>query len=291
MNAYFDLLTREKMVEIAEKQLQTLKEIYNLREKEFEHGLANIQVVLQARSEVESVEQTLKSLKQERELLRNLLALITGESPAKIFERSAKISLDFPQSLRLPPLLPSEVLEKRPDIQGALEELKASAYDVASAKAEYFPRITLTSALGYQSIELANLFKGGATFWNIAGLITGPILDFGKRESKVKLAQAKQREALLNYVKTVRTAFKEVQDSLIQLEMLEGRIKDLEQRVKTLEELYKVSELRYKEGLSRYLEVLDSERALLSAKLDLERLKADYYKSQVYFIKAIGGGF
>jgi multidrug efflux system outer membrane protein len=208
-----------------------------------------------------------------------------------MFERSAKTSLSFPQALRLPPLLPSEVLERRPDIQSALEELKASAYDVASAKAEYFPRITLTSTLGYQSLELANLFKGGATFWNIAGLITGPILDFGKRESKVKLAQAKQREALLNYVKTVRTAFKEVQDSLIQLEMLEGRIKDLEQRLKTLEELYQVSELRYKEGLSRYLEVLDSERALLSAKLDLERLKADYYKSQVYFIKAIGGGF
>jgi multidrug efflux system outer membrane protein len=291
MNAYFDLLAKERMVEVAERQLQTLKEIYNLREKEFELGLANIQVVLQARSEVEAVEQTLKSLKQERELLRNLLALLVGESPAKMFERSAKTSLSFPQALRLPPLLPSEVLERRPDIQSALEELKASAYDVASAKAEYFPRITLTSALGYQSIELANLFKGGATFWNIAGLITGPILDFGKRESKVKLAQAKQREALLNYVKTVRTAFKEVQDSLIQLEMLEGRIKDLEQRLKTLEELYQVSELRYKEGLSRYLEVLDSERALLSAKLDLERLKADYYKSQVYFIKAIGGGF
>ncbi len=291
MNTYFELISKERQIEIAKEQVKTLWGIYEQRKMEYELGLRDNQAMLQAKAELEGYQQTVEGLNQERGLLANLLALLSGKSPEEMFLSRIKTSPTYPKPLQLPALLSSEVLERRPDLKASMEELRATAYEVAQAKADYFPRINLTGNLGYQSVELANLFKGGATFWNLAGLLAGPILDFGKRESQVKMREAKQREALLNYVKTVRTAFKEVYDALIQLEILEKRMAELKRRIATLKELLEVVEARYQLGLVRYLEVLDAQRAYLSAQLDLEKLRSDFFKAQVYFIKAIGGGF
>lgn len=291
INTYFDLISAQKRLEIASQFLENQRQSYELRKRSFELGLSSEIPVLQAKSEWENTAILLENIKKEVKLYQDQLSLLLGKDPSELFERKIRFARDFPSPLQIPPFLPSSLLERRPDILQAEHNLLAAEYDVALAKREYFPRITLTSALGLQSLELSNLIQGSARYWNLAGLLSGTLLDFGRRKTKVEIAEAQKKESLYQYVKTVKEAFYEVSSALNELETVEAKLKELEKRVKTLEELYKLVKLKYEKGLVSYLEVLDAERQLLSAELELISLKGEKLKRQVLLIKALGGGF
>ncbi|MCS7200130.1 MAG: multidrug efflux RND transporter permease subunit [Caldimicrobium sp.] len=287
---YIGLIVTEQKIKIAENFSKKQWEIYDFRRKQRDSGLLDNWAVLQAQAEWENTLLLLETLKGERELYRDILALLLGYEPKLLFQNKPSVEAKLPPPLTIPALLPSQVLERRPDIIQAENLLRAHEYEIAVAKAEYFPRIYLTSALGFQSIELANLIKASASYWNLAGILSGIALDFGRRKTQVELKEIQRKEALYQYVKTVKNAFFEVSAALNELETIEKKLQDTERKIKTLEELLSLNKLKYEKGLISYLHVIDSERQLLLALLELETLKGERLKKQLYLIKALGGG-
>ncbi|MCS7149530.1 MAG: multidrug efflux RND transporter permease subunit [Caldimicrobium sp.] len=291
IHSYFNLITTERKIQIAEKFAEKQREIYEFRVKQRERGLTDELPVFQAKGEWENTKVLLENLKGERELYRDIISLLLGYQPKDIFEKKIPIRDTLPTPLNIPAFLPSTLLERRPDILQAEHQLKAYEYEVALVKAEYFPKINLTSILGLQSMELSNLLKTSARYWNLAAFATGVALDFGRIKTQIEFKEAQKREALYQYVKAVKTAFFEVSSALTELETIEKKLQEIETKRQTLEELYQFTKRKYEAGLINYLNVLDSERQLLSTLLELESLKGEKLKKQVYLIKTMGGGF
>jgi multidrug efflux system outer membrane protein len=219
----------------------------------------------------------------------NALSLLLGRSPGDI--PRGKGLEDFKAPPQVPSGLPSALLERRPDIREAEGMLIAANALIGAARAQYFPRISLTGFLGGQSRALTDLFSGPARFWSFAPGATAPIFTAGRTRSNVRFTEAQQREALLRYEKSIQNAFREVSDSLI------GYRKTVEQReqqellVEALRETQRLSNLRYRGGLDSYLQVLDADRNLFQGDLDLARLRQHELESIVQLYRALGGGW
>jgi len=191
----------------------------------------------------------------------------------------------------VPAGLPSSLLERRPDIRQAEQNLIAANAQIGAARAQYFPQISLTGFLGGQSRALSDLFTGPARNWNFAPAAVLPIFNAGRICSNVRFTEALQREALLNYQKAIQTSFREVSDALV------GYRKTAEQRaqqellVEALRETDRLSTLRYRGGLESFLQVLDAERNLFQGELSLARLRQQELNAIVQLYRALGGGW
>jgi mono/diheme cytochrome c family protein len=188
--------------------------------------------------------------------------------------------------------LPSALLDRRPDITQAEQNLVAANANIGAAKALLFPEISLTAFLGYQSRALSELFTAPAREWSfVPATLTQPIFTAGAIRNGIRLTQAQRDEALENYKKTVQNAFREVSDALIAYR------KDAEQRaqeellVKALSETQRLSTLRYRGGLDSYLQVLDAQRNLFQGELTLAQLDREELLSVVQLYRALGGGW
>jgi len=288
---YFDLISAEKKLETAEKFFKVQKEIYEFRKKQYKNGLIDELVVEQAKAECEATKLKVEELKNLKENLKTSLALLIGKNPKELFEKEVVIANDLPEPLPIPSALPSTILQKRPDIVAAEERLKASNFEIGVARAYYFPSISLTGAYGFESMELSNLIKHSASVWNLGALVTGTLFDFGRTKSIVELKEAEKKEALYNYVKTVKTAFKEIYDALTNISSTYQKLSAQQAQVNTLKNLLSLSEKKFEKGLVDYLTVLSAQRDYLNSQLNLISLKAELLKNYVYFYKALGGGW
>jgi multidrug efflux system outer membrane protein len=187
--------------------------------------------------------------------------------------------------------LPSALLERRPDIRQAEDTLIAANAQIGAARAQYFPQITLTGFLGFQSRALASVLDGSNRQLSIVPNAAAPIFTAGRTRATVRIAEAQKQEALIGYQKAVKTAFREVSDSL------EGYRKTSEQRaqeellVKALRETVRLSTLRYRGGLDSFLQVLDAERNLFAGELELAQLRREELLNVVQLYRALGGGW
>jgi len=187
--------------------------------------------------------------------------------------------------------LPSALLERRPDIAQAEQQLIAANADIGAAKAAYFPQITLTGAGGFQSAALSTLFTGPAGLWSVGGSIIQPLFTAGRTRSRVELARARREEATLVYQQTIQQSLRDVSDALVayrkgrerreQLELLEGSAGDAR----------RLADLRYQGGATSYLEVLDSDTRLFSAELDLAQAQLSELLALVQIYRSLGGGW
>jgi HAE1 family hydrophobic/amphiphilic exporter-1/multidrug efflux pump len=288
---YFDLIAVEKKLRIAENFLEVQKNIYEFRKKQYQNGLVDELVVEQAKAEYEATRLKVEDLRNQKENLKTSLSLLIGRNPREIFEKEVTIAGDLPKPLPIPSALPSTILQKRPDIIAAEERLKAVNFEIGVARSAYFPLISLTGAYGFESMELSNLIKHSASVWNLGAIITGTILDFGRTKSMVELKEAEKKEALYNYVKTVKTAFKEVYDALANLSSTYKKLSSQQNQVNTLEKVLNLSEKKFEKGLTDHLTVLIAQRDYLNSQLNLISLKAELLKNYVYLYKALGGGW
>lgn len=291
VSTYLNLTSTTLQLKTAEDYAEKLRETYEYRKTQFQKGLVSKIVVEQAKAEYESAKLTVETLKNQREVLKTVLSVFLGRSPKEIFEKNFLVRQDLPQPLKPPSVLPSEVLVRRPDIIAAEETLKAANFEIGVAKSAYFPSISLTGALGYKSNELSNLITHSASFWNLGLSLAGPILDFGRTKSQVELKEAQKREALYTYVKTVKTAFKEVYDALVAIETAEKKLEVQKERLASLEKVLSLSEKKFEQGLVDYLVVIDAQRNYLNAKLNLIQLQTDLLNAYVNLYKALGGGY
>ncbi len=289
--AYFELLSLKQQIKVAQEFLEKYRNIYEFRKLQFKNGLIDELVLNQSKAEYEAVQILLEDLKNKKESIKSVLALLTGFSPKELFEKEIEVKDEFPKLPSVPSMLPSDILQRRPDIVEAEERLRAANFEVGVARALYFPRIFLTGVAGFQSEELANLVKSSATFWNLGIALTGPLINLGKIKSEIEFKEAQKKEALFQYVKTVKTAFKEVYEALSNLEATSEKVNFQKAQVETFERVLKLSEKKYEKGLVDYLVVLDAQRNFLKAKLNLVSLEAERLKSYVFLYKALGGGW
>jgi multidrug efflux system outer membrane protein len=187
--------------------------------------------------------------------------------------------------------LPSALLERRPDIRAAEASLTAQGALVRAAKAAYFPTISLTGVLGFQSDQISNLFTSASRAWTFVPQVTQPIFTAGRLKSNVKFARAQQELALVQYQQTIQNAFREVSDALIEYRKVKEIRMQQEALVTTLRDRSRLAYLRYRGGVDTLLNALDADRELFDAELRLAQTRRNELLSLVQLYKALGGGW
>jgi multidrug efflux system outer membrane protein len=191
----------------------------------------------------------------------------------------------------VPAGLPSALLERRPDILAAEQNLVAANANIGVAKAEYFPRISLSGFLGGQSTQLSSLFSGPHSAWSFAPQISQPVFAAGALKSNLRRAKAERDDALIQYEKTIQIAFTDVSNALIAHQRVrESRVKQ-EALVDTLQDRKRLAYLRYQGGVATQLDALDADRDLFQAQLNLAEIRLNELLSVVQLYKALGGGW
>ena len=286
---YFNLLELDSQLDIAKRTLAAREESLRLIQLRQQGGLATMLEVRQAEELVYQASQTIPDTERAIQQTENQISLLLGNNPGPI-TRGTPLS----QQQELPAVpagLPSSLLERRPDIRAAEENLRAQGALVSAAKAAYFPRISLSGLFGFQSNQLSSLFTGPSRAWSFVPQLTQPIFTGGRLKSNVKFARAQQEFALVSYQRTIQNGFREVSDALIQYRKVrEIRIQQ-ELLVNTLRDRSRLSYLRYQGGVDTLLNALDSDRELFEAELNLTQTKRDELVSVVQLYKALGGGW
>jgi multidrug efflux system outer membrane protein len=287
-SSYITLRELERELQIARETAASRENSYKLFKDRFEGGTVSELELSQTQSlwEASLVEiPRLESLVGQQE---NALAILLGRNPGPI-----RASQPL-QALVLPPVpagLPSDLIERRPDLRQAEQQLVAANALIGAARAQYFPVISLTGLLGYISKDFSNLFTGSTKVWSYGLATSMPIFTGGGIAGQVHQAEAQQREALLNYQKAIQVAFREVSDALVSHAKSREELGFQERQVRTLRNYLELARLRYDEGYTSYIEVLDAERSLFEAEVAYTQTQSQVYVSLVGLYKAMGGGW
>ncbi len=288
-SAYIGLRELDAQLHISKETLQTRRDALMLATHRFEAGETSELEVKQAESEVETAAILVIQFERDIPKQENLLSILVGENPRRI-ERGRTIEA-FQYPLVIPAGLPSDLLQRRPDIIQAEESLIAANARITEAKALFFPQISLTGDYGKQSDTLSLFLSNPAEMWQYGLSFTQLIFNAGKTVSQVKLAKAQREEALYTYFQTILTAFREVEDALITYRKNRELVLENHKQVKVLGEYKDLAQLRYNEGETDYLNVLDAERQLLNAQLELVQAQANSFIAVVQLYSALGGGW
>jgi outer membrane protein, multidrug efflux system len=287
--AYFVLRELDFELEISQQTLASRREslrIIKLRESQ---GIATMLEVRQAEELVYDATEVIPFLEKEIEQGENFISYLIGRNPAEI-PRGLSLT-DYQMPPQIPAGLPSDLLERRPDIRSAEARLESADLQISVAKKAFFPRITLTGFLGFESGQLTSLFSGSRSVWALVPQLTQPIFTGGRLKSNVRFTQAQRHFFLVEYQKTIQNAFREVSDSLVEYQKSREVRVQRELLVSTLQDRSRLANLRYTGGVSTLLEVLDADRELFEAERSLAAARRDELLSVVQVYKALGGGW
>jgi multidrug efflux system outer membrane protein len=287
--AYFHLLALDAEIEIARRTLATREEsrdVIRIRER---RGLATLLDVRQAEQLVNIAAQSILGLERQIEQTENQIRLLLGQHPGPIPRGRPLTAQEQPPTV--PPGLPSSLLERRPDIRAAEQNLAAANALVDVARAAYFPRISLTGLLGTQSDALTGLFSGPTRVWQFAPQVTQPAFTGGRLRSNERLANAREQLALVEYERVVQTAFREVSDALVQHRKTREIRDQQEALVATLQDRSRLAYVRYQGGVDTLLNALDADRDLFNAEFGLTQTRRDELLALVQLYRALGGGW
>ena len=287
--SYFNLRELDFELEIARRTLASRQESLRIIKLRQERGVSNMLEVRQAEQLVYSASEVIPATEQAIEQQENFLSYLLGKNPAGV---ARGLSLTEQQmSPSVPPGLPSDLIERRPDIRAAEQNLVSANALIGVAKAAYFPRITLTGFLGFESAQLTKLFSNSRSVWAFAPQVTQPIFTAGRIKSNVQFSQAQREVFLINYERTIQNAFREVSDSLIAYRKVKEVRTQRELLVETLTDRSRLAYMRYTGGVSNLLEALDADRNLFDAELSLAQSRRDELLTVVQLYKALGGGW
>ena len=287
--AYFQLRELDLELDISKRALASRNESLDLTKTLEEHGINSILDVRQAEQLVYTAAAGIADLErrigQQEDLLSNLL----GNNPEGV-SRGMDLTQQ-PHAPLVPAGLPSALLERRPDIRQAEQQLVAANARIGVARAAYFPDISLTATPGFQSSSLTDLFSGSAGLWTFAGTVTQPIFSGGKIRSNFHLSEAQQQESVLIYQQTIQGAFRDVSDALIAYQKTQEFRTQQELLSHSAQDAAQLSTQRYEAGTTNYLEVLTNETNYLSADLGLAQARLNELLALVQIYKALGGGW
>jgi multidrug efflux system outer membrane protein len=287
--AYFNLIELDTELEIAKNTLATRQESLRLVKIREQGGVATMLDVRQAEQLVYGASQTIPDAERRIEQAENRISLLLGKTPGEIPRGKRLTEQEQPPSA--PPGLPSSLLERRPDIHAAEQRLIAANAMIGVARAAYFPQISLTGLLGFQSNQLSDLFSTPTRAWSFAPQIAQPIFTGGRVKSGVQLSEAQRQLALVEYEKVIQTAFREVSDALIEYRKVKEIRAQQETLVSSLRDRSRLAYMRYRGGVDTQLNALDADRDLFNAELNLTQTWRNELLALVQLYKALGGGW
>jgi multidrug efflux system outer membrane protein len=288
-SAYFQLLELDAEMEISRRALTSRNESLRLVRIRESGGTTSMLDVRQSEQLVYAAAENIPNLERSIEQQENLISILLGENPEPIARGKPLVENRFPPIV--PAGLPSSLLERRPDIQSAEQQLVAANAQIGVAKAAYFPVISLTATAGYQSTALTDLFTDPAGFWSFGGQLVQPIFTAGRLRSNVRLTEAQQQEAILFYQQSIQQAFREVSDSLIGYRKNQEFRAQQELLTAAAEDAVRLANLQYSGGVTSYLEVLDSDTRYFNAEITLAQVQLSERLALIQLYNALGGGW
>jgi len=286
--SYVTLRELERQLQIARDTMESRKSSFLLFKDKFEGGTVSELELAQTQSEYEGSLTQIPRLEALVGAQEDALSILLGRNPGPIPPGKPLQALAVPV---VPAGLPSALIERRPDLRQAEQQLVAANAQIGVARAQYFPTISLTGLFGYVSRQFADLFSGPAKGWSYGLNAAAPIFTGGGIAGQVHQAEALQQEALLGYQKAIQVAFQEVSDALLAQAKARDQLVFQERQVATLRNYLELARLRYDEGYTSYIEVLDAERNLFNAEVAQAQTQSLVYVSLVSLYKAMGGGW
>jgi multidrug efflux system outer membrane protein len=287
--AYLTLRELDDVLDISVRTLRTREESLELTRSRQQGGVATLLDLRQAEQLVDTAAQVIPAIEQAIGQTENQIRLLLGESPGQV--PRGRSLVDQGLAPEVPAGLPSELLQRRPDIRAAEQDLVAANAEIGVAKAAYFPQLSLSGFLGGQSTQLASLFSGPHGVWNLTPQLTQPIFTAGRIKSNVKLAEAERTRALVQYERVIQTAFTEVSNSLIAHQKVRESREKQEALVGTLRDRLRLAYVRYRGGVDTQLNALDADRDLFQAELVLAQIRLEESLTVVQLYKSLGGGW
>jgi multidrug efflux system outer membrane protein len=287
-NGYLQLRALDEQLAIATRTKEAYAESVRLFELQFQHGLKSRMTVEQARTQYETAAAIVPQIEAQIAQTENALSILLGRNPGPIPRGQSIDALVLPE---VPAGVPSQVLERRPDIRQAEQRLVAANAQIGAAKALHFPTISLTGAYGTASAQLDDLFKGPARLWSYTGSIAGPIFAGGAISAQVRQNEAARKAAELGYVAAIQGAFADVDDALVARQKLVEQLAAQGRLVAASREYARLARLQFDGGVAPYVTVLQAEQQLFPAELNQVQLRASLFASTVNVYKAMGGGW
>jgi multidrug efflux system outer membrane protein len=288
---YFSLRSIDAQIVVTRATLGARLESLDVARSRANAGLASDLDVSQAEGERADVAIQLREFQRQRAVLEHTLGTLTGELDLKLDPASAPDLMGLPVPPAPPPGLPSSLLDRRPDVRQAEENLVSANALIGVARAAQLPTFSLTGYFGGQSEALSNLLKSGARIWSVGLGGTMPIFDAGKYSARTREAEARQRQSAAAYGKTIETAFKEVADALTNIEQSAAAEADVQAKVDASRNTLRLAGLRYRAGYSAYLDVLDAQRTANAAEQQLVQNRQARLSYSVDLMRALGGGW
>lgn len=292
--SYFNLRALDAQLEITKNTVKSRIESNELQQKRFKGGVTSELDVKQAEVELGNAQSNIPDFEESIARQESALSVLLGQSPRALMTENiqrGKSITDLQVNMMIPAQLSSDLLLQRPDIAQAEASLLAARARIQVARAAYFPRISLTGALGVQSGNLDNLFSANSNIWSFAGNLAMPLFNNGLTAAQVDQAKAQEKQAVALYQEAIQKAFAETRASLIANQTIQKKIDYELVQVNALKVQLRLATLRYDNGYSSYLEVLDAQRSLFNTQLSLVAAQSNQLKIQVEFIKSIGGGW
>jgi multidrug efflux system outer membrane protein len=287
--AYFELRDLDTRLEVALRTIESRREYVQFAKDRFEGGVTAEIDFRQAEAELRRVETVVFDLERLIALKENELSVLLGRNPGAIARGRSLDEQALPAAV--PAGLPSELLDRRPDIREAEQTLAAATANIGEAKALLFPRIALTGSYGFASTEFDTLFDAPSKSWNILGNLLQPIFHFNKNKRRVEITESRQRQLLYAYERAILLGFRETEDALITYRKTGEQQQAQNDRVIAERKVLELAELRYKGGVAAYLEVLDAQRSLFNAELARAETVGSHLVALVRLYKALGGGW
>jgi multidrug efflux system outer membrane protein len=287
-STYIDLLELDKRLNIANQTLKSFEESLKLIKLRFQGGVTSELEVRQAESQVETAAAVIPQLETEIARKENQLSVLLGQNPGDIKRGRTLDELALPG---VPTGQPSDLLEQRPDILQAEDQLVAENARIGEAKAGYFPRINLGALLGFETTELVDFFDPSSLFYKFGAALAQPLFEGGRIRNQVKGAESRKEQALFNYEQTLLNALKEVNDALVGYKNSGVELEIQTRQVSILGDYLRLAELRYDEGLVEYLNVLDAQRKLFDAQLTQAQTQGKHFLNLIGLYKTLGGGW
>ena len=286
---YLQLRELDSELEISQRTLANREEFLKVTQDRQRGGIATLVDLRQAEQLVETAAASIPTIQQQIEQRENAISLLLAENPRSIVRGRSFLEQDLPPDVPLG--MPSNLLERRPDIRAAEQALVAANANIGVAKAAYFPQISLSGLIGGQSSQLTSLFSGPNGNWTFTPQITQPIFTGGRIKSDVRVAEAERNQAEVAYEKAIQTAFREVSDALIAHHRTHQSRHEQERLVSALEDRKRLAYVRYRGGVDTQLNALDADRDLFAAELTLAQTRYSELQSIVQLYKALGGGW
>ncbi len=287
---YMLLLDLDHRVDIAQRTVETRRDSLGIIEARFDRGIVPLLDVNQAQIELADARAELAALERQRSLAENALSVLLGRNPGPV-ERG---HLGIASTLNIPGIpagLPSDLLERRPDIREASQRLAAQTARIGVAEALRFPSLSLTGSLGLVSNDLSGFLSSDNKAWGIGADLLGPVFDAGRGKARVEAERARTEQLLNVYQLTVLRAFQDVDDALVEINTYREEAEARDEQVRAASSAARLSRARYDGGVTSYLEVLESERSLFRAELLASSTRRAQVVAIISLYKALGGGW